>query len=339
MRIFDLDGNIIGIVEQYDKCSVTHDFYAQSMITLDVNKNAPYVELLAYPNIIEYDNYGKKSYFILEDTKYSQRANIENLTLFGRTYGLFDQRLILGLDEKEDNAETVMKYYVGLLTSPRDIPNLIIQEDSKLGSILKYPGNNQYVSQMLEAVCWQSSLGWDVVLENRQYVFKVSQGVDRTVKFKKEFGNIQDVDWELMLSKSKTVAYVGDENSGSARDFTIVGTASGINRREIFVNGRNTDGDGRESSGDKILEQYKAERSITCQYNYIEPFLYNRDFFLGDRVTFVGDDFSLNAQIIQVNELVHKSGTTVQLVLNKQTATLVDLIKSDMTNLSVEARL
>lgn len=338
MRIFNLQGNLLGIFEQFESCNVTHDFYGISIITIDLFKGALYSELLTDTNIIELDILSKKSYFLLEDVV-STESTTETLKVTGRTYGLFPHRIIKGQDEQEDHAETVMKYYVETLTGNRAIPNLTVQADEKRGEVVKYPGNNQYISTMLESIGWQTGLGWDVVLTNKQLEFRVLEGTDRPVKLKKEFGNLKNVHWEYILSKSKTVAYVGDDGTGAGRTLDEFGTATGIHRREIFLNGRNTDAQGRLSLGETALEELKAERSIEVEYNFFEPFLFNRDFFLGDRITFVGDDFTINAQVIRAIERIDRRGTTLKLVLNKKTLNFVDLFKTDINNLSVEARI
>jgi len=107
------------------------------------------------------------------------------------------------------------------------------------------------------------------------------------------------------LIDSRNIAIVAGQGELAARDIAIRGTATGLQRREAFVDARDIEvGETTllQQRGDAFLAATTPTKSIEATPRQFGPFQYTRDFHLGDYVTVRnyrrGEDFS--AQIIEV---------------------------------------
>ncbi|MBR6503064.1 MAG: hypothetical protein IKT42_06435, partial [Clostridia bacterium] len=120
----------------------------------------------------------------------------------------------------------------------------------------------------------------------------------------------------------KNVALVAGEGEGTARKTASIGTASGLDRYELFVDARDvSSNDGAISANEYtnlLLErgaQNLSETVITESIEgEIEPnytYVLNRDYFLGDIVDVINDyGVTMSPRIIEVIECTDTNGYT-----------------------------
>ncbi|GAA0429279.1 hypothetical protein GCM10008934_18620 [Virgibacillus salarius] len=80
-----------------------------------------------------------------------------------------------------------MKHYISRhLVNPDDpkrkISNLVIAPDQKRGQHITWQSRFKNIAEELQDISLATELGWDITLdlENRQYVFDVVEGVNKT---------------------------------------------------------------------------------------------------------------------------------------------------------------
>lgn len=279
------------------------------------------------------------------------------------------QRLILPPDGKSndvinDNAETVMKHYVDVcavnpVDAKRKIPNLVIATDQKRGDKISRSARFDVLSDEITTISQLSGLGWNISvdLKNKQFVFDVVEGVNRVatqrdnppVIFSPEFNSLKSMGYTESYLDYKNMAYVAGQGEGvDRRVITIGDTASGLNRYELFVDARdvgetNTDDDGNETPrsqqeietdltdrGNEKLSEHKQEIYMEGQILTKSPFIYERDWDLGDITTQQNKNWgiTMDARITEVKEIYEADNPKrIEVVFDKDKPTFMKLIK------------
>lgn len=175
------------------------------------------------------------------------------------------------------------------------------------------------ISDWLTTVCQNYGIGWDVIIKNGKYVFTLTKGTDRTydqddvipVVFSPEFDNLASSSYRYNGSEFANAALVGGEGEGIEKITASVGTASGINRFEAFLDGSNVSSDGEIITPETyalMLENYGKEQLFNkaSQTNVsgtiISNGMYslNVDYFLGDMVQIINNGISAKSRITEI---------------------------------------
>lgn len=221
----------------------------------------------------------------------------------------------------------------------RKIPFLECAEDENFGKLISFQKTGGEVYSSLESIATEAELGFSIIFDVRKkkLIFKVTQGVDRTIGQQSDEGEsfvVFSSDLEDILSSSyytnnqdlKSVAYVAGEGTGAERKKIISGNndLSGFLRRELYVDARdlqsevsNEDGTTTTFDSDKynsMLNDRGNEK--LAEHNVIESFeskmrvigdiqyQYNVDYFNGDKVLVQDTDLGIQvvATISEVSE-------------------------------------
>ena len=163
--------------------------------------------------------------------------------------------------------------------------------------------------------------------ENKKIIFETYKGADHTttqntnsrVIFSEDYNNLKNAIYKYNDQKLKTRAVVGGEGEGTARKYITVGSGSGLNLREVFVDARDI------SSADMTTAEYEAAlqqrgydalnedivaESLECETEPSINFIYKTDYDLGDVVTVKKRKWGLfmNQRITELQE-VYEHGT------------------------------
>lgn len=286
------------------------------------------------------------------------------------------QRLILppatkSNDEIKAPAETVMKHYVDVsavnpVDAKRKIPNLVMATDQKRGDKISRSARFDVLSDEITTISQLSGLGWNISvdLKNKQFVFDVVEGVNRVatqrdnppVIFSPEFNSLKSMGYTESYLDYKNMAYVAGQGEGvDRRVITIGDTASGLDRYELFVDARdvgetNTDDDGNETPrsqqeietdltdrGNEKLSEHSQEIYMEGQILTKSPFIYERDWDLGDITTQQNKNWgiTIDARITEVKE-IYEAGNPkrIEVVFDKDKPTFMNLIKRQFKNMN-----
>ena len=203
-------------------------------------------------------------------------------------------------------------------TEERMVTYIKLGAMTKFGpTIVKQVTEESNVLIAIQEIALAYGIGFKFVMdENKDFVFDLYQGIDRTtsldpVEFSPARHNLQSFTFELDRSNEKNVAIVVGEGEGINRKKATVGTATGIRRKEMFVDGKNS------SSNDGVVTDYQtmlvetgknilAEHASTNHFNFevdAQSYVYKEDFDLGDIITVRADyGLSLTAKIVEVIE-------------------------------------
>jgi hypothetical protein len=197
--------------------------------------------------------------------------------------------------------------------------------------------STQYTGEVVltavEEVCAANDYCFKVTVNaDRQLVVDFYKGTDRTagqainprVIFSDEFDNLVGIKYTRDKTAYKNVALVAGEGEGTARRRCVVGntTASGLHRRELFVDARDVSSNNGEigaaeyqaqlsARGDTSLAEACVVESMEGTVQHTTQYVYGVDYFLGDRVTTL-DKYGLQAdvQVLEVVQVWDENGYT-----------------------------
>lgn len=215
----------------------------------------------------------------------------------------------------------------------RKISNFVFSplEDDYITSLTlraQYTGDNLY--DVILTLCDVYHLGFNVSLDsNNNFIFSLKHGEDRSydqeknpyVIFSKNYENIIDSDYLESIKTLKNVTLVAGEDVGTSRRTRIVGSGSGLSRREVYTDARDIqseteDGTLTNSEYNDLLDQRGSEnlseniytKVFTARVEPTKTFVYNKDFFIGDVVQIV-NEYGIESKVM-VSEVIRSQDTS-----------------------------
>lgn len=190
-------------------------------------------------------------------------------------------------------------------------------------------GDNLY--DAILGICREYFYGFKVTLANGIFNFELYKGTDRSINqtinphvvFSPEYDNFLGSEYSLATEDFRNVALIAGEGEGSARITQEVGTAAGLDRREIYIDSRNTssnDGEITESEyanlliaeGQEALAETVKTKTFSGSIDNTRTYTYNADYFLGDIIT-VRNEYGMeeDVRIVEVVECLDENGLTI----------------------------
>jgi len=299
----------------------------KSMIWTDrYNEYGDFEIYLPLTNNSDILKYLKQDYYLwLKESEHCMI--IENLTIesdiedgnhlivTGRSLeSILERRIIWGqkvlTGSLQDAIETLLnESIISPSITDRKIDNFIFEPSTdpritELTIDAQFTGDNLY--DVIKKLCQAHNIGFKIVLnDNNQFVFSLYAGTDRSynqnanpyVVFSPEFENIINSNYFTSKANLKNVTLVAGEGEGASRKTTTVGSASGLNRRELFTDARDisSDVDGGtltteqyieklKSRGNEKLSEHTVKTAFEGKMDATRLFKYGEDFFIGDIV-------------------------------------------------------
>ncbi len=249
---------------------------------------------------------------IIEDI--TIESNIEtgnHIKIVGRSLeSILDRRIVWTQTNISGNLQDGLeKLFNENIISPsiadRKIDNFVFEKSTD-EAITSLTMDNQFTGDSLldviNTLCNVNEIGYKIILnDHNQFVFSLYKGEDRSyrqeknpyVVFKPSFENIINSNYAEKTSTGKTITLVAGEGEGTARVTRTVGSGSGLDRKEMYVDARDIQSEGLSQSdyfakldtrGDERLKENKVEKSFDGECETTRMFVYQRDFFMGDCV-------------------------------------------------------
>lgn len=197
----------------------------------------------------------------------------------------------------------------------RAIPNFIFKNSTDT-SITTLTMDNQYTGdnllEVLEDLCSANNIGFRVLLnDNYKFEFELFTGVDMSynqdvlpwVTFSPNYENLLSSAYKENTDTSKNVALVAGEDESENRVTRVVGTGSGLSRKELYVDARDLQSDDITTSeyyqqlderGKEKLSECKVKKKFESECEVTKQFEYGIDFNLGDVVQ-VENEYGIGA--------------------------------------------
>jgi hypothetical protein len=316
--------NKIGVAELWLPAQLVDPSFLQLDQILEIERNGGILNetsyFLRYADFYETNEGAKMVHLIGYDANY-----------------LLDSRIIAyasGSSEgnKSDKADDMMKEIVdenlvNPTDSDRDVPNLTIAGDLGDGPTVDMAIARDNVLEACQDISELSTdrgtyMAFDTVRVSRNsYQFRTytgqrgqdhSQGGSAGLRLVgPQYGNLQEARIILFDRKEeRNLAYSGGQGEGAARDVseledTTRTNASPYNRREVWVDARNTETTAaREDRGYQALEKYKPVQTLTGKLVDTKGLRFMVDYGFGDLVTATAFGYTVDCHIDKMSAVV-----------------------------------
>lgn len=348
IRVFDLNINFLTEIDDYESLVFERNYYTHSMFELHINENKKDVHHLIKNNIISIGKNLTKCGII----KVVERSaeNTEEIIISGFSLDfLFSSRVIIPVapsayDSIIASVETSIKHYINnCIVDPvdpkrkLDFFNLI--EDCNRGAVSEYNARGEFLSEYVSQIRKQHEMGISIVINRVTNKLDVDvmigedhrAGQEKPVIFSTDYDNISKQLLYQSDVEEKNFAYVYGQGEGVDRELVTVGDYSGINRKELIVESRSST-DSLISEGETELAQYPEIFTFETEILNRQPFVYERDFNLGDLVTVTNKKWSirLDTRITEIREIYEAKKLRVEVVFGNNIPTLKDVLKGKL---------
>ena len=334
MSVYLMNGlsGITNIIEIYESVIWNTQFYGFNDFEMIVPLTS---EML---NIMEPGKLLVRDVDIKPSGEYHNVMQIENITISfspekgwqlkvsgGGLKKIASQRVVWSQSNFEStNVETAIRSIItNNIINPSDtnrkISNFVLADAAGFTDTFDAQVFGENVGEWVQATCETYGYGWDIYIKNGKYVFTLIKGTDRTynqsavdpVVFSQEYDNLISAEYNYQKSEYHNAALIGGEGEGTDQVVTSVGSASGLDRHEIYVDGGSVSSNGEiitlatyismlqtygqeQLTGSSFLEKFTGEIIQNGMYTL------NTDYFLGDKVNIIFQGIKAVSRIIEL---------------------------------------
>lgn len=320
IRIYDRDMNFLGQIENIFSLQWRRKYTSCGEFEAHFPLTAYNVQLLKLENLFYLK--GKKECGIIESISISYDKSKE-IVIKGRfASSYFYRRIIKGTYNFNGRVETSMRE----LVIKADIPGVVLGSDNGYTEKVSYQATYKNILTYIEKLSQASDIGFRLRpdFDEKKWIFETFKGVDRSdgqydiprVIFSQKNGDIEKAAYSANSKTYANVCYIGGQGEGPARQIEITGStsSSGLDRREIFINGSDISKENISDfeyknaliergnttlNSNMLAESLEKEDKIRGNYNYPS------DYDLGDIVTnrFEYWGMSSNDRVTEINEV------------------------------------
>lgn len=337
-NIHDSSGVWVGIVEEPTSAIWTRSYYEPGEFEIYTPATRDLLDILTEDCFITRE--GDNTVMIVERLEVTTDEEAGDfVTITGRSAAaLLDRRIIFTqttLSGRVDRAiyKIVAENAVNPTDSARKLPLSMAMPDVLADKIsAQHTGTN--LLDAVEQICAAYGMGFRVVTDSKTIVAprvelfvgkdrSAGQAINSPVIFSPEFENLLQTSYAFDVSKYKNVAVVAGEGEGNARKRAIIGDASGLMRRELYVDARDMSTNAGEITAEDYAAQLEArgleklaetqtEEAFSGEVDTMNTFILDVDYTVGDIVT-VENEYGIRAdsRIISVSECWDESGYSV----------------------------
>lgn len=304
----------IAVLDTYESLIWTDRYNAYGDFEMFFAMNESFLTFLKEDNYLWLKD--SEHTMIIEDIKINADTEEGNhLVVTGRSLeSILERRIIWGQRIFKGNLQNAIQTMLNeCIISPaiadRKIPNFrfVASTDPKITSLKidnQYTGDDLYT--VVKGLCEENNIGFKIVLtDDNWFEFSLYAGVDRSydqtenpyVVFSPNFENIINSNYFSSKASYRNVTLVAGEGEGASRKTTVVGSGTGLGRRELFTDARDISSDTEDGTlsdaeyyaqlrtrGLKNLADYTVTTAFEGEVEVTRLFKYGEDFYIGDIV-------------------------------------------------------
>jgi len=353
LHVMDLNFNYKAAIKKYESITLKRLFSGIGLMDIYISNEVPNANRIAEDDILYFNKEYHKAYIVdrieIEGTpeQYIIRAlSVKSL--------LEDYITVPPAGQAEDiqtgTREQIVRAWVenNCIPAQPDRPDYPITLGSLkgLGETTKDRSRYKNLADEIKRVLAAENLGWGLELDiaNKQFVFNVYEGVDRTknaseyaprVYFGLKYKNTENPKQIKDQIGSKSIVYVAGQGEGADRNIIKVAKIGATRKREIFIDARDT------NDTEELTERGNQKLAETAPIENFEfevlnrQFKYESEYDLGDFVTVVIDkDRNLDLQIEKITEVYERNNIHITPEFGKPEPTTKDIVGNIATRVS-----
>lgn len=342
IRFYTPEMNFIGVMENQTSFVWRRKFYEPGEFRLYAPITEENLILTALGNLVWMRGHSEAAVIegrIAEDTAYHSRLEVTGRFLSS----YMDRRLIRPTVSFSGLAEVAMRQ---LLAGVEQIPLVELGTLNGFTEEVSFQATYKNLLTYETKLSRTSGIGYRfrpdfnakrIYFETYKGINRTrSQGVNNRVIFSESYDNLNEMTYQENRKLLKNVVYIGGQGSGGDRIYVSIGSETGLERRELFVDARDltqeegmTDAQYREKllqRGYEKLEEYQETNSVSCLTDANANFQYRVNYDLGDIVTVHKKQWGISAdmRITEVEEIYEKGILQVSPVFGSPLPETVD---------------
>lgn len=345
VRIYSQELRFQGVSENQTSIIWTRKYYEPGEFEIHTPITPENVGLYQIGNIVWLQ--GAVEAGVIEDLKYTETNNINEITVKGRFLESYmDRRIIYPTVNFEGKTEIAMRNLLNNLVNP--FPYV------ELGELQGFDEEVAFQCTWKDLLNFETKLAKSANLGYRfrpdftakKIYFDVYKGYDRTrsqhvrsfTEFSDDFDNINSANFSYNNQLEKTVVYVAGEGEGASRVVVIVGDSegTGFDRKEMYVDARDLSSDGltheqyeavlMQRGLEKLMENVEST-SLECVIIPLGNFTYKVNYDLGDIVTTRKSNWGIgqDLRITEIQEVYEHGAMQVIPTLGNPLPTTLDM--------------
>ena len=322
IRVYNQNLYRIGTVENQTSLIWTRKFFEPGNFEIHAPITPDNLQLFQYGNIVSIK--GAKEAGVIEDLEKEDSDLKNEMTVKGRFLSSYLTRRIIHGTATYDNAKIEVAMRT-LLSNAEPIPLVELGELHGFDERASFQVSYKELQTVFTKLGKYGLIGYRFTpdFETHKIVFDTMKGVDRSfsqnvnsrVIFSEDYNNLANAIYKYNDQALKTVAIVGGQGEGAERIIVTVGSGTGLNLREMFVDARDlTQEEGMtlnqykdllKQRGYEALQGAIASESLECKTEPKINFTYKEDYDLGDIVTVKKKSWGLymNKRITELQEV------------------------------------
>lgn len=311
--ILNRDRNAIGLIDDYESLIWVPRYFEPGDFEIYITATEKTLALLQLDNYVTRPD--SDVVMIIETVQIeSNPESGDHIIAKGRCLkSLLDRRIVWSQTNIDDTVENgvrrlLTENFISPTLESRKVENFVLGDSQGFTETMsaQYTGDN--ILEVVVNLCKQNGYGFKVILNNeKNFEFQMYRGVDRSynqtsnpfIVFSPEFENIVSSDYNHDKSTLKNACNVAGEGEGVSRKTYGIGSTSGLDRREMFVDARDISSELEDGStlgtaeynnlliqrGKENLAENPETVSFEGEVESVRQFVFGRDYFLGDIVT------------------------------------------------------
>lgn len=356
--VFDKNINLIGVIDSYSSYRQVFKYGAIGDFEIHLALEENTLDLIKKDNIIYVPGDLEGS---IIDTVFIEKDDEGKSLVVGEgrtTTSILDRRINWGRVNYNGLTEDLMRAlvidnFINPQNPDRKIKNIILGKKINSNKKIVYQNSFGNIAEELEKLSNTEGLGHRLILDivNKQFVFDIYEATDRSLNnssvapviFSDKLENILASEYSTSNRDYKNTCLIAGQGEGEERKLESIEEGQGMDRYELYVDARDLDDKKDDETeiplteynkmllqrGDSKLKECSKIESFKSTIDSLGNNEFNKDFFLGDKVTFIVDEWSLalDTQVVEVERVYEEEGEELNITFGEALPTLAEKIK------------
>ncbi|MBQ9007802.1 MAG: siphovirus ReqiPepy6 Gp37-like family protein [Clostridia bacterium] len=342
IRFYTPEMMFIGLMENQRSLTWTRRYYEPGVFELHAPITQDNLNLTQLGNLVWMR--GANEAAVIEDRTIEERWDLNSIILRGRMISSYTgRRLVRPTVTFNGLTEVAMRQ---LVSDAYPIPRVELGDMQGFTDTVRFQATYKNLQDVLTKLGRSANIGWRLQpdFDTKVITFvtyrgsdrSASQGVANRVIFSESYNNLENFSYRENDQVYKNVMYIGGEGEGSDRVIVQRGDATGLDRREVFIDARDltheagvSDAEYREILMERGAEKegdYQISETIECDTGADINFHYKVHYDLGDIVTVKKRSFGMavDLRITEIKEIYERGVMKVSPVFGSPLAQTID---------------
>lgn len=335
------------IIDDYQEASWENNLYEAGTFSVTINYNIPNAQKFERGLFINFgDSYEFGEILTISDAIGSDGKSSQIRTITGKDARyILKRRVIKNMNDNGKwsmtaKGELCLRNLVkdqcgsGAETKRRlPITNVIPNVSGAIGNVYSVSESFSNLYEVCKTIATQSEIGWRIEFDGTNLNLVCFNGTDRstTVQFSTSYDSLANGTFTDTSESYANSIYVGGKGQNDDRDIyegEVTGTPSGLDRYECWDNQSSmTTEDEYEAEAISMLTQYGQTIQLSGQGLAKCPYVYEEQYFVGDKITVAFSGKSAVVQILSVTEHWSWNNYDIQFSFGKPQNNLSDQLQ------------